>query len=782
MDHFSLHNDHNMSLVILSYVIATVSAYASIDLAKRVKFSHNSLKTIWLVSGGAVLGIGIWSMHFIAMLAYHFPVAIYYDKYYVFLSILFATAGCISGFFIVSSKPFTLFRFIFSGAVMGCGIAAMHYVGMEAVKPVTITYDTPLIILSVFIAILASMVALWLGFFSPFSKGAIDWRLKVLFSIIMAFAIAGMHYTGMAATHISYNSIMFDSNQATMFDPSLLAWIVVGGTLLIFIIFFFSISFDKMANKHKLVQGKILDSAEDGIVVTDEFGGILHANPAFYRIMIKNNNNSKFQYLHLYHPTLSEITTLNHEYQIQKETAIIEVKKHSINGEALKNFLWFFRDITEKINAEKNIEFLAYNDSLTQLPNRYKLEIELNRRIQAQHRIACIFLDLDRLKFTNDTLGHKAGDALLRCVADRLSKIIEDTDLLARVGGDEFIILLSGERVKNVNKVANKCVEAMDIPVTISGSSIRATISAGVSLYPDNAATVDELISFADLAMYESKRKGKNQVTVFNTLINEKVKRTLLIEKELNTAIKNNEFHLLYQPKVCATSERIMGVEALIRWKHPILGEVSPVEFIPISEEKGLISDITDWVLEEACRQWTKWEDNNYIKVAVNISPLQFAKEDFLEKLESLIKRTNMNPNFLELEITESSSLAFEKQTKERLNQLKKMGISISLDDFGSGYSSFRHLKEFPIEVLKIDKSFIDKLIGNKGQESIVRSMIQLGHNLNMKVLVEGVETKIQADWLKKEGCDIIQGFYYSKPVQLKNIQGLIDRAKKEVF
>ncbi|BCB06067.1 EAL domain-containing protein [Bacillus sp. KH172YL63] len=775
MEHFaSSHMNHSLSLVILSYLIATLSAYASIDLAKRVKFAQNKLKTIWLFAGGTVLGIGIWSMHFIAMLAYRFSESVYYDMFYVFLSILFAVGGCISGFYLVSRSTFTLFRFLLSGTIMGLGITLMHYVGMEAVKPVILSYDKPLFIISVFIAVAASLVALWLGFFSPYSKKKINWNLKMLFSFIMACAITGMHYTGMSATRIKYDASAAIKSSAMMLDTSLMAWIVTGGTFLIFIIFFFSLSYDRMANKHKLVQGTILDSAVDGIVVTEESGAIIHANPAFYELMNADGNDPRFQSLYHYHPNLRDMTAYNQEYQIELRNLIIEVKKHPISGESLQNSLWFFRNITEKILNEKHIEFLAYNDSLTRLPNRYKLEQELKARMGNQQKTACIFLDLDRLKLTNDTLGHKAGDALLQYAASQLSKVIGDTDILARVGGDEFIILLSGERANGAEEVADRCIEVMDIPFSINGSNIRATTSAGVSRFPDNASTADELLTFADLAMYESKRKGRNQVTIFNPELNQKIKRTLLIEKELTTAISNDELYLLYQPKICASAEKILGVEALLRWKNPVLGQVSPLEFISIAEEKDMICAITEWVLEEACRQWTKWENNEQIKIAVNISPIQFAKEDFLERLSGLIEKTNMNPRFLELEITESSSLAFESQTKEKLTQIKEMGIDISLDDFGTGYSSFKHLKEFPIEVLKIDKSFIDHLIGNKGQESIVRSMIQLGHNLNMKVLVEGVETKVQADWLKNEGCDIIQGFYYSRPTQPDYIQDFI--------
>lgn len=256
----------------------------------------------------------------------------------------------------------------------------------------------------------------------------------------------------------------------------------------------------------------------------------------------------------------------------------------------------------------------------------------------------------------------------------------------------------------------------------------------------------------------------------------EQIRRNVQLEESLLTAIDHHEFYLLYQPKINVHSGELIGVEALIRWNHPVLGQISPMEFIPIAEEKGMIFEIGDWVLREACTQWVKWlsESLKPVMMAVNISPLQFSNEDFLPKVKAIISETKMNPQFLELEITESASLALEDQTKTKLHDLKEMGINISLDDFETGYSSFKHLKELPIEVLKIDKSFLEHLIGNKGQEAIVRSMIQLGHNLNLKVLVEGVENQMQEQWLKDEGCDIVQGFFYSRPVHEGNIKEML--------
>ncbi|MBS4219025.1 EAL domain-containing protein [Bacillus sp. FJAT-49711] len=771
------HDHHNLWLVFLSYVIATISAYASIDLARRVKYSEKKARLAWLLSGAAVLGIGIWSMHFVAMLGYHFPNPVYYDQVLVILSVIVVIFGCFLGFSIVSRRTFTITRFVSSGTIMGLGIASMHYIGMEAIKPMIITYDKTLFAASIFIAVFASMAALWIGFFYPYSKHEMSRKLKIVFSLIMAIAITGMHFTGMSAAEYSTDPAAGASIPSHMIKTDLLVWIVAIVTFIIFIIFFFSITFERMWRKQEVVHDTILDSAEDGIVVTNKDGFILHANPAFYRLFNSTAAAKGLFLLEEFHPQLTKGAEYNKEFRITVGTRTIEVNKHTIQEDGINDSLWFLRDITEKIEAEQSIEFMAYHDPLTLLPNRHKLENGLDGWIKSGMEVACIYLDLDRLKFTNDTLGHEAGDTLLKYVSKRLQKLMQKNDLLARIGGDEFVILLVDDRARDAYEIAKSCVDEMNVPYSINGINVRVTVSAGICSYPKDAKTAEELLRYADLAMYASKRNGKNQVTMFNIAIKSQIVRAAQLEEALWTAVEQKQFSLVYQPKVGVASGKVEGVEALLRWKHPTLGNISPVEFIQIAEERGMIYEIGDWVLEKACSQWVQWKEEGMqpITVAVNISPLQFSKDDFLQKLKKAIEITGMDPHYLELELTESASMAFEDQAKGKFQEIRSMGVKISLDDFGTGYSSFKYLKELPIEVLKIDKSFVDHLIGNAGQEAIVRSMIQLGHNLNLQVLVEGVESKGQVDWLKKEGCDIIQGYFYSKPVQQAVIWDMLE-------
>ncbi|GKV64721.1 MULTISPECIES: EAL domain-containing protein [unclassified Sporosarcina] len=765
MDHsfFIMFFQHNPYLMMLSYIIAAISAYASIDLARRVIFSSGTDKLIWLLSGGATLGIGIWSMHFIAMLAHDFTIPVYYNTSLVVLSVVVSAIACILGYFLISRNIGNRMNYWSAGILMGLGIVSMHYIGTEAIQPLVISYNIPLVLVSAFIAISASLAALWLGFL--YAKNEMSWRVKVSASLIMAVAIAGMHYTGMAAsqfTEITGNKRIFESG----IDANVLAWVVAVVTLLIFTLFFFSIIFDRFFRKQAIVQNTILDAAAEGIILTDRTNRILHANPAFYLLMNQAGIQQKFYKLHDYHLLLTEDVESGDEFHLEMKDSTLEAKRHSVKIESMNNSLWMIRDITESIHSKRRIEHLAYHDQLTNLPNRYQLDAILQDWLQDGNEIGCILFNADRLKFINDTLGLPAGDATLQYISKKLREIANDGNFLARTGGDEFVMLVTGEQVKNLQSIAAQCIEVTRCPFIFEEVSIETTLSAGYCKFPREADSAHELLQYADLAMSESKRSGKNQATAFNVAIKDQHKRFLQLEDALSTALEQNQFHLLYQPKVSLDSNRIVGAEALLRWVHPILGFVSPVDFIPIAEGKGMIHAIGEWVLREACRQWKEWAEEMQEPpiIAVNISPLQLTRDDFVEHLMRIIDETRMDPRYLELEITESASLAYE--TQSILTEIAEAGIQISLDDFGTGYSSFSQLKELPIHVLKIDKSFLDDLLGNAGQEAIVRSIIQLGHNLNLRVVMEGVEEKEEVVWLRKAHCDFVQGYYFYRPMK----------------
>ncbi|QUE86295.1 EAL domain-containing protein [Exiguobacterium alkaliphilum] len=755
---------HNLFLVVLSYMIAAVSAYAAIELARRVNSTNRTAQNMWILAGGATLGLGIWAMHFIAMLAHEGLRPVTYSMPLVFLSVVIAMAGCILGFLIVSRHT-TRPALIGAGLLMGISIASMHYVGMAAIQGVTIAYHTGLALLSLAIAITASLGALWIGFFSKYAKEKIHMELKIFFSLLMGVAIFGMHYVGMLSASFTF---LTGTPAAIGIEPSLLAWLVTGITTLLFAIFFLSLTLDRHLRRRELIQATILDSTTDAVVTTTKDGVIQYANTAFYRLFDRTED----QFFQDYHAALSIQQPFYEARRLEMGESTIEVTAYPLQGERMDQILWFLRDVSETIASQRLVEHMAYHDALTDLPNRHKLERILAEHIRIEDPVACLYIDIDRWRFMSDMLGHHGSDQLALQIADRLQHTIHPDDILTRVGSSEFIILLFDKRSTLAKQKAEKCIKAISQPFDIDGTTVELTMSAGISHFPKDTTSADELVQYARLAVHESKRTGKNQIKEFEEESRQQILRTVEIEKALAQALDRSEFSLVYQPKVSLTQNRLEGVEALLRWHHPVLGHVGPDEFIPIAENTGLIHQIGTWVLRESCLAWVRWQKTGVkpFTLSVNVSPLQFAREDFVDTLQATLDATGMDPMFLELEVTESSMLSYEQSTREKLAQLHQFGIMISLDDFGTGYSSFRQLRELPVQVLKIDRSFIVNLFTDRNQEAIVRSMIQLGHNLGMKVLMEGVETSDQLEWLLNEQCDYVQGYYFSRPLREKEV------------
>ena len=442
-------------------------------------------------------------------------------------------------------------------------------------------------------------------------------------------------------------------------------------------------------------------------------------------------------------------------------------------------------DITERKMAEtalrdqqSRLNFMAFHDSLTALPNRSlfydRIYHGLARARRSNSKVALMLLDVDRFKIINDSLGHDAGDILLKAIAMRLNEGVRDMDTVARLGGDEFVIVLEGiHDLDDVIFVANKLLTTLARPLDISGHSITTTVSIGVSVFPDDGKDTDELLKNADIAMYKAKEAGKNNCQFYTKGMNATAVNYLLLENDLRRAIETEQLTLHYQPQIDLKSGNIVGVEALVRWQHPDRGLVSPAHFIPLAEETGLIVPMGDWVLREACRQQKDWISRGIDvgKIAVNLSPRQFRQKNFPEKVANILFEAELNPEHLELEITESCAMEHAGETINQLNQLKQMGMFLAIDDFGTGYSSLAYLQRFPIQKLKIDRSFINDIHDDANDAAIAKSIIGLAHNMQMIVVAEGVENQCQADWLRSKGCDQAQGFMYAKPMTAKQLE-----------
>jgi diguanylate cyclase (GGDEF)-like protein len=442
-------------------------------------------------------------------------------------------------------------------------------------------------------------------------------------------------------------------------------------------------------------------------------------------------------------------------------------------------------DISERKLAENalreqqsRLNYMAFHDSLTSLPNRSlfydRIYHGLARARRAESKVALMLLDIDRFKNINDSLGHDAGDILLKAIAMRLNEGVRDMDTVARLGGDEFVVVLEGiHDMDDVVFVANKLLATLSRPLEISGHSISTTVSIGVSIFPEDGSDTDELLKNADIAMYKAKEAGKNNCQFYTKGMNATAVNYLLLENDLRRAVEQQQLVLYYQPQVDLRTGEMMGVEALVRWQHPDRGLVSPAHFIPLAEETGLIVPIGEWVLREACRQQKIWLDANKFvgKIAVNLSPRQFHQKNFPGKVEAILKETGLEAKYLELEITESCAMEHAGETINQLNQLKQMGMFLAIDDFGTGYSSLAYLQRFPIQKLKIDRSFINDIHDDDNDAAIAKSIIGLAHNMQMRVVAEGVENEQQADWLRDKGCDQAQGFFYAKPMTAKQLE-----------
>ncbi|MGX5719405.1 EAL domain-containing protein [Shinella zoogloeoides] len=436
----------------------------------------------------------------------------------------------------------------------------------------------------------------------------------------------------------------------------------------------------------------------------------------------------------------------------------------------------------ERKEAEDSIQFMAHHDTLTGLPNRSMLDERVASAIEAADEcggtMTLAFLDLDNFKLVNDSLGHHAGDELLKIVATRMMNCVRASDSIVRLGGDEFVVLISGamRRGETVEDRLHAVRNAVAEPVEIEGRAFQVTCSMGVAAYPEHGRNATELLARADAAMYRAKEIGRDAVQVFTAELANRAHEKLVQQEELRRALARCELFLQYQPQMDLATGRIFAVEALIRWRHPERGLVAPGDFIPLAEETGLIGPIGDWTLREACRQNKAWQDAGLpsIVVSVNVSARQFQEKDWVERVAAALSESGLEARYLELELTESMIMEDVQQAVGTMHRLEQLGVHLAIDDFGTGYSSLASLKRFPVGRLKIDRSFVQDLPDDGDDAAIARAVISLAHSLQLRVIAEGVETREQIDFLREAGCDEIQGFYLSRPVDPRALQALL--------
>ncbi len=441
------------------------------------------------------------------------------------------------------------------------------------------------------------------------------------------------------------------------------------------------------------------------------------------------------------------------------------------------------RDLALRKN-ESHLDYLAYHDPLTKLANRLlfhdRLEHSMLRAKRLISRIAILFIDLDRFKYINDSLGHDAGDRVLCVVAERLQGQVREADTLARLGGDEFVIILEQlKKTEDLSRFVKKLMKELEQPILIAEQKLHVTASIGLSIYPENGVNADSLMSAADIAMYQAKKNGTNTYRFYSEEMNTHSHESLIMENKLREALSRNQLTLYYQPQFELKTGYLVGFEALIRWNSPDLGFVSPADFIPLAEESGLIVSIGEWVLLTACQTLKGLQENWQVplKMAVNISPRQFQHDSLVQTVSEALYRSQIEPCCLELELTEGMVMNNVDHAISKMNDLDAMGVQLSIDDFGTGYSSLGYLKKFPISRLKIDQSFVKDLTNNSSDQAIVNSVIALGKNMSLEIVAEGIETVEQYDYLKEEGCEQGQGFLMGKPMNKAELVSFLDSA-----
>jgi diguanylate cyclase len=679
---------YNYSLVFVSLLVAILASYTALDLASRITVSQGNVARAWLFGGACSMGLGIWSMHFVGMLAFHLPIPIGYDVPTTLLSMLIAVV--VSGFalHVVSRDTLSARKLILGGVMMGAGISAMHYTGMAAMEThPPVTYDPVLFSASITIAVAAAVAALWIAFTlreaSEYFKYA-----KFASAIIMGCAIAGMHYTGMAAAQFQPDTICLTG---PVVDNSWLAGTLAGTTA--------------------------------AVLCTTLALSIADA-------------------------------------RLTSKTAAMAASLQQANDE---------------------LQRLALHDPLTKLPNRLLLEDRIQQAIvhAGRDKVHCavLFLDLDRFKIVNDSLGHSVGDELLRAVAAKLQTLVRAEDTVSRPGGDEFVMLLREvANIDDATNIASKIVEAVREPFRIHEQELFVTPSIGISVFPLHGDTAQMLITRADAAMYSAKKAGRNTFQVFAPDMATFFPERLTLENDLRRALGREEFELHYQPKVRVADGTIIGMEALVRWRHPQKGLLLPLDFIPLAEDTGLIVPIGEWVIEQACAQNKAWQETGLpdLRVAVNISGVQFRQKHLLDTIRHALASTGLAAECLEIEITESIVMHNPAEAIVTLEKLSQIGVQVSIDDFGTGYSSLSYLKRFPIDKLKIDRSFVREVSSDPDDAAIVRATIGLAHNLRLKVVAEGVETAEQLRFLRALGCDEYQGYIKSQPLTASQFESSI--------
>ncbi len=766
---------HDLKLVGLAAFVCLLASISAIRLLRYARAAEGRMRELWLTVSAISTGFGIWATHFVAMLAFSPGIPSGYNIALTVLSLI--AAILLTGFGLAVSliKDWRHSAWI-GGAIVAGGIAAMHYLGMAAFEIAGIVvWDPVLVAASIVLGAVIGAVALPVGLHGEHE----GWKLGG--ALLLALAIVSHHFTAMAAVSIIPDPTIVIS-QATL--PT--GWLAIGVTMASLAILGLSTAGVVIdVRDHRRTEREtdrmrdLADASVEGLLVCDGHT-IVSANKSFSELAGAAANSLVGRKLESCFPDSAARSKLmarpNHAIETELRhrdgsmTPVELIMRPIIFAERPHHVI-AVRDLKARKDAEQHIQFLAHHDALTRLPNRAFFNVRVDQEIAGLspgRSLGVMCLDLDRFKEINDLFGHAAGDRALLSFASRVSGLLVDGQMMARLGGDEFAILLpnisgpaaAGRLAETILEALRDASDAPEVPIATS---------IGIALSPDDAADRQSLMSHADVALYRAKKEGRGTYRFFEAKMGAEVRDRRQLDHDLRLTISRDELWLAYQPQLDIRHGKVVGFEALVRWRSPSRGEISPGVFIPVAEETGAILQIGDWVLKEACREAASWKMP--LKVAVNVSAVQLHNASFAQELHQILIETGLSAKRLEIEITETALVRDLNRTLATLRQVKALGVEIAMDDFGTGYSSLSNLRAFPFDRIKIDRSFIKQVNSNQQAATIVRAVLGLGKGLGLPVIAEGVETDEELRFLQEESCDEVQGYLLGRPASIDSFR-----------
>ncbi|HEX2840310.1 bifunctional diguanylate cyclase/phosphodiesterase [Hyphomicrobium sp.] len=755
--------EHNLLLVALAALICALGAWMTIRLLARARTQEGGTSAAWIFLGGVAAGSSIWCTHFVAMLAYESPTPVTYEPELTALSLAIVIATSIASLWIASRRAPLCTEV--GGATFGGGVTAMHYVGMAAFSvDAAISWNSSYLVASMVCATAISGVA-----FRFANSGRPGWSTYGAIAILV-LAVVSLHFTGMAAMTIMPYAPLDDAVTGTL-AREMLAFAVTGVGLLVVGIVGVCYFIDTQMREQSTNRLRHLaESSADGMLI-EHNKGIIIVNAAFETLsgftradlIGRAMDAAGFSVDALSEGGIVRATLTPK----QGDNIPVEIAAHSEDGGTGEADLrvYALRDIRPRLEQERKIADLARIDSLTGLPNRMAFLEHLHRVIDLAGATRCVSLvaiDLNRFKEVNDLYGHAAGDTVLQVLSARMRAVLRDGEVLARLGGDEFVAVQTASDRDKAADLASRLETILYSLVSLELSDVSCGGSLGIAIYPAHASNATALMNNADLAMYRAKASHSDNICFYEEDMDEAMRARRRTVQELRGAITRNEFELRFQVQVSASTEEISGYEVLLRWKHPERGYVSPVEFIPIAEESGLIVQIGEWVLREACREAANWPIPH--KIAVNLSAVQLGQPNLPDVVGQILTETGLPPSRLEFEVTETSLIQDMERTVHILARLKALGITIAMDDFGTGYSSLSTLRAFRFDKIKLDKSFVDDIETEPQARAVMLAVMALAAGLDIPVLAEGVESREQFTFVRASGCKEVQGFLFGRP------------------